>query len=264
MIAIWKSVPSKRVLDETLRRMHGQPAWAVHLPGDPSSFHTGTSEKARLFQETFAEIRPFGGWVTSHMCIMHIVKHFWANLPRRYLEIGVNEGFSVLAMLTAVKLQKLALKQSLLDPLFDEFVLADMWQRVFGGVGRGSHQHIDDLLRSQHVGSDQVIFLDGDSKETIPGYLKSRKSRVPFDVIYVDGDHSYAGAKADLENVLPHVGKVLFFDDIYHPAHCLEDRLLELHREMVERLKKDFYVFLNRHCFGFAAFIRKEVFEALP
>jgi hypothetical protein len=50
---------------------------------------------------------------------------------------------------------------------------------------------------------------------------------------------------------------------MYHPAHCLRDRLLDLHRSMVERLKKDFYVFTNRQWFGFAAFIRKETFDRL-
>ena len=76
-------------------------------------------------------------------------------------------------------------------------------------------------------------------------------------MVYVDGDHSYDGARADLENVLPYVGQILLFDDMYHPAHCEADRLLELHRWLVEQLKSEFYVFLNRAVFGFAAFVRK-------
>jgi hypothetical protein len=60
------------------------------------------------------------------------------------------------------------------------------------------------------------------------------------------------------------VGKVLFFDDVYLPVHCVGDHLLELHRELVARLKDDFYVSLNRRGFGFAAFIRQHVVDALP
>jgi hypothetical protein len=119
------------------------------------------------------------------------------------------------------------------------------------------------LLQASNVDLKTVHFLDGDSKKTVPAFFKSRGTLPPIDVIYVDGDHSYNGARTDLENVLPHVGKVLFFDDMYHPAHCVKDRLLELHRTMVERLKNDYYVFINRHGFGFAIFIRRPVFDAL-
>jgi hypothetical protein len=195
---------------------------------------------------------------------MHTIGSLGGNVPRTYLEIGVNEGLSVFALVTAIRLQRiLQSSRPLPRGIFDELVLADLWGNAFGGTGRGSHQHILELLRSIDVDPARTTFLNGDSKITIPAHLSRRGKQTPFDAVYVDGDHSYAGAKTDLENVLPYVGNVLFFDDMYHPAHCLADRLLELHRSMVERLRDDFYVFVNRHWFGFAAFIRKELFDSL-
>jgi predicted O-methyltransferase YrrM len=253
------------VVASTLRRYKNQAGWATHLPEDASVIHTGTSQKARRFQEMFRQMHHSDGWVTSHVCIMQVIARLApAHLPRRYLEIGVNEGYSVQALLSALHLQKAQHRQSLHEPFFDELVLADMWGALYGGTARGSHEHVENLIRSVHAVPEPIVFLDGDSRKTIPAYLRSRPEPAPFDVVYVDGDHSYEGAMADVENVLPFVGKVLLFDDIYHPAHCLRDRLLDLHRSLVQRLKSDFYAFTSRHDFGFTAFIRKQVFDALP
>jgi hypothetical protein len=195
---------------------------------------------------------------------MEVVKELRITGPCRYLEIGVNEGLSVYALVTSLRLQRLLRQpQRLSEPLFDELVLADNWSAVCGGTGRGSNEHILRLLQNLNVGSNHMTFLDGDSKATVPEYLRGRRAPLAFDLTYVDGDHSYAGALRDLENVLPHVGSVLFFDDMYHPSHCVADRLLEVHIAMVERLRHEFYAFLNRQWFGFAAFVRKTVFDAL-
>ena len=55
-----------------------------------------------------------------------------------------------------------------------------------------------------------------------------------FDLITVDGDHSEAGARADLETVIPRlkVGGALVFDDISNPSH---PELAQVWRDVVER-----------------------------
>jgi hypothetical protein len=264
VLNLFKPVMSDKLLAQTLTRFKEQPGWASHLPEDPTTFHVGTSDKAARFQYEIGKTRHFGNWSASHMCLIKVIQKCGSNPPRRYLEIGVNEGLSVYALVTALRLERAVRQQNVLEPLFDELVLADIWGNQFGGTGRGSHNHVADLLRSVHVDPASVTFLDGDSKQVVPAYLHSRRTAVPFDAAYVDGDHTYHGALTDLDNVLPHCGKILFFDDMYHPAHCVRDQLLNLHRSMVNRLKKDWYCFVNRRWFGFAAFIRKDYFEAQP
>jgi hypothetical protein len=184
-------------------------------------------------------------------------------LPKSYLEIGVNEGLSLYAVASAIRFQCLLNLEPIDSPIFEELVLADCWGGEYGGTGRSNSDHIQEVLSSfGEVGN--VTFLNGDSKITIPQFFEQRsKEDLSFDFVYVDGDHSYEGAKADIENVLPYVGKVLFFDDMYHPLHYRKDRLLDLHRSLVRKLKDDFYIFINRHGFGISAFVRKTEFHQL-
>ncbi len=120
---------------------------------------------------------------------------------RSYLEIGVRDGDSLAVVLAVAPIERLA--------------LADNWSGNYGGTGRRGHEHIKRLLGEIGVWRGRVLWLDGDSKTTVPTLTET------FDLVTVDGDHSAAGANADLENVLPLVapGGVVILDDICHPAH---------------------------------------------
>ena len=120
---------------------------------------------------------------------------------RSYLEIGCREGDSLRLVVAA-------------NPTLERLVICDTWGGIYGGTGRGSHRHIEELLAS--LGYAGVVrFLDGDSLELIPTL------RETFDLILVDGDHSEDGAAADLSNVRPLAapGGRILFHDICHPAH---------------------------------------------
>lgn len=101
-----------------------------------------------------------------------------ARKARSYLEVGVQEGRSLALVLTA-------------RPAPARLVLCDDWGTDSGGTGRGSHEHLRPLLEDFH---GEVEFLDGDSRETLPRLL------VPFDLVHIDGGHSYEVASSDLQH----------------------------------------------------------------
>lgn len=121
--------------------------------------------------------------------------------PARYLEIGTREGDS----LRVVVENSLGLAR---------VVCCDTWGGEWGGTGRGGHAHIDAMLAAM-LYDGELLFLDGDSKRTVPTLDEQ------FDLVLVDGDHSAEGARADLDNVLPRVagGGCIAFHDITHPKH---------------------------------------------
>lgn len=136
-------------------------------------------------------------FLKSH-CIAHSV--------RSYLEIGTREGDSL----------RVVLENS--SSTLESICCADMWGSDYGGSGRGSHWHIEKMLDLFGY-EGRRTFLNGNSRETVPKLVHSHANA--FDLILVDGDHSYAGGMADLENVWPLVkpGGCVVFHDITHPAH---------------------------------------------
>lgn len=120
---------------------------------------------------------------------------------KSYLEIGCREGGSLRLVVAA-------------NSTLERLVICDTWGGIYGGTGRGSHWHIEQLLSLLGY-AGEVRFLDGDSRLLIPTL------RETFDLILVDGDHSDEGAEIDLANVRPLLapGGRILFHDICHPAH---------------------------------------------
>jgi predicted O-methyltransferase YrrM len=121
--------------------------------------------------------------------------------PESYLEIGVAEGGSLVAFLFAAQ------------GSVKRITLCDPWGKESCGSGRGSHTHIDILLK--RIGYDGTVqYLDGDSNVLIPQLTDK------FDVIFIDGDHSEKSAGTDLLNCWPllNEGGYLAFDDTGAPA----------------------------------------------
>ncbi len=127
-------------------------------------------------------------------------------LPKSYLEVGVREGDSLRAVLDICHPERL--------------VLCDTWGSAYGGTGRGNANHIRKLLKEVGYKGKLMIFNES-SHVALPKISCKR-----FDLINIDGDHSYNGALTDLRNAwkLLKPGGILVFDDIIHPDHkYLED-----------------------------------------
>ncbi len=124
-----------------------------------------------------------------------------------YLEIGTQEGGSALAAFESAHI--------------GHATLIDTWGVQYGGSGRGSQQHIIELLGPERM--ERTVIITGDSHAVVPTLNHS------FDFIFVDGDHSEAGCPADMNNCLPLLRPlgVMLVDDIDHPAHSYIRRLVD-------------------------------------
>lgn len=111
-----------------------------------------------------------------------------------YLEIGVREGGSLQVVLESPSIQKIT--------------LCDDWGSDYGGTGRGSPDHIVNLL-DKLTYKGQVQILSGRSQEMIPTIDQS------FDLTMVDGSHSYDDALSDLCNTWPLTNKYMVVHDAF-------------------------------------------------
>lgn len=125
--------------------------------------------------------------------------------PKTYLETGVRKGGSM----------ALVLSQSPGTVCYG----FDLWPEDYAKVEGWPHTPASPELVMENLkpGIPEVNFVSGDSKETLPAFLKNHPG-FRCDLAFVDGEHSYEGAKRDLENAFTFADVVLF-DDIFHPLH---------------------------------------------
>lgn len=117
---------------------------------------------------------------------------------RSYLEIGVQEGES---LRTVVQANAATLTR---------VVACDTWGPQHGGTNRQSHAHIAAIL-APYPQLD-VCYLDGPSGVLLPTLGDER-----FELVLVDGDHSYEGALSDLKLAGFRAQRLLVVHDLYFP-----------------------------------------------
>ena len=155
-----------------------------------------------------------------------------------YLEIGVREGASLICALAKEKavaefaLLCLAdgqnqLTKEIINRVANGFTtrnkdlqiyLFDNWTYL---GNEGAHERVRDLLEHGFKTRNFNIY-DGDSKVTVPKFFESHTDKI--DLAFIDGDHTWEGATADLENVWSH-SKIIVFHDLFHPQYPLLETL---------------------------------------
>lgn len=126
--------------------------------------------------------------------------------PKRYLEVGVWKGESLEVVLKNVK-EKIK-----------NITLVDNWNDIYGGEYFKDFSHIEPLLYKYENSFEVVDIIQNNSHVILPELIKQNKS---FDMITVDGDHSYNGAWVDLIDAwqLLEDHGLLLFDDLYLRGH---------------------------------------------
>lgn len=141
-------------------------------------------------------------WDPVHL-LNAVSKHFKLN---NYLEIGVRRGRSLAQVVRY-------------NPQVNVEAF-DLWMANYAGFDNPGPKFVaSEMSKFGHAGS--LTFHNGNSHVEIPKYFSDPCCTREFDIIYVDGDHSYNGGLTDLRDVVEHVkaGGLIVFDDMYHPQH---------------------------------------------
>jgi predicted O-methyltransferase YrrM len=151
----------------------------------------------------------------SHRKIWSLIKEY---KPLKYLEIGSQHGFSASIAASANKDMHLY--------LFD-----------WAGNGNGGHTtsadflkyHMEKFAEKRHT----ITFGDTQSAEISQKIIDGG----PYDFVFIDGDHSYAGARHDFDTVLRCISDkaIIIFDDTSNPGHAVD--LTKLYHEMVKEIE---------------------------
>lgn len=77
----------------------------------------------------------------------------------------------------------------------------------------------------------RFAFNNMDSKDLVYDDVKNQLQN-QFDLILIDGDHSYEAVVRDLENSLMLNPKYILFDDVRHPAHLYIEDIIDNHPKL--------------------------------
>lgn len=121
--------------------------------------------------------------------------------PKSYIEIGVRRGRSLACLMA--------------ENHDIECYGFDMWISNYAGQDNPGPDFVVDQMAIAGAKKRPTLIV-GNSHQTVPTFFATHP---PSDLITVDADHTYVGAKRDLDNCFANLapGGVLIFDDLYIP-----------------------------------------------
>jgi hypothetical protein len=149
--------------------------------------------------------------IKSREQIVDLMKHF--KLPLIAAEVGVAEG---------------RLSKELLAWGIERLYLIDIWEKVPFIKGCGSFEqkwHDDNyasVLEKIKGNEDKVIILKGFSYK-----MAEKIPNESLGMAYIDGDHTYEGARADIDSFWPKLvkGGIMVFHDAANPDYGIRNAM---------------------------------------
>ena len=158
--------------------------FCVHWPGvDVPLKLTKREARFRYGRQVPEEIEGLAQWLANRGV-------------RSLLEIGSFEGFSMRYLLESI-------------PTLEKATVIDLPGGPWGKE-QAERTLRETVAGVQEAGFDVELLL-GDSKD--PDIFAAAHERGPYDVVFIDGDHTYAGVKGDFELYSPD-GRYIVFHDI--------------------------------------------------
>lgn len=149
--------------------------------------------------------------INSRTQIVELMKHF--GLPLIAAEIGVAET---------------RLSRELINWGIETLFLVDIWDHVPFIKGCGSFEqswhdtNYEAALKLQQDFPDKVLLLKGFSYKMAAAIPDNS-----LGMVYVDADHTYEGARADIDSYWPKLipGGIMCFHDAANPAYGIQDAI---------------------------------------
>lgn len=149
--------------------------------------------------------------INSRVLLVELMKHL--NLPLVAVEVGVAEG---------------RLSKELLNWGIELLYLVDIWEKVPFIVGMGSQEQ--SIHDENYKGMLERIKGQEDKAIILKGFSYKMAKAIPDNsvgLVYIDGDHTYQGARADIDSYWPKLvqGGIMAFHDAANPSYGIRDAL---------------------------------------
>lgn len=149
--------------------------------------------------------------INSRVQLVELMKHL--GLPLIAAEVGVAEG---------------RLSKELLNWGIEKLYLIDIWEKIpfipgMASMEQSAHDDNYNGMLERIKGNEEKVII-------LKGFSYRMADEIPdnsLGLVYIDGDHTYQGARADIDSYWPKLvsGGIMAFHDAANPTYGIRDAM---------------------------------------